>query len=92
MRRFFTDKILKEGESVLLNGDEARHIASVLRMSAGDELILINGSGDEHTARIDGVSKDEVALTVIGVSICAAEPKHRVTLFQGLPKSDKLEL
>ena len=77
---------------MLLNGDEARHIASVLRMSAGDELILINGSGDEHTARIDGVSKDEVALTVIGVSICAAEPKHRVTLFQGLPKSDKLEL
>lgn len=91
MRRFFIDKSLKEGEGAALCGDEARHIASVLRMSAGDELILINGSGEEFGARIESVSKDEVLLTVTGVSVCAAEPRNRVTLFQGLPKSDKLE-
>lgn len=91
MRRFFIDKTVIEGESVILCGDEARHIASVLRMCAGDELILINGSGNEMNARIQSVSKDEVALTVTGVSVCAAEPRNRVTLIQGLPKSDKLE-
>ena len=91
MRRFFIDKSLNEGDNAILRGDEARHIASVLRMSAGDELILINGSGDELSARIESVSKDEVALTVTGVSVCAAEPRNRVTLIQGLPKSDKLE-
>ncbi len=92
MRRFFIDKSLKTGESAALCGDEARHIASVLRMSAGDELILINGSGEELNARIDSVSRGEVRFTVTGVSLCAAEPKNRVTLFQGMPKSDKLEL
>ncbi|MBR3299365.1 MAG: 16S rRNA (uracil(1498)-N(3))-methyltransferase [Clostridia bacterium] len=91
MRRFFIDKSLKEGDRAILGGDEARHIVSVLRMGAGDELILINGSGEEMSARIESVSKDEVSFTVIGVSSCAAEPKNRVTLFQGLPKSDKLE-
>ena len=91
MRRFFIDKSLNEGDNAILRGDEARHIASVLRMSAGDELILINGSGEELSARIESVSKDEVALTVTGVSVCAAEPRNRVTLIQGLPKSDKLE-
>lgn len=92
MRRFFFDKSISAGESVALCGDEAKHIASVLRMESGDELILINGSGMEMTARIDSVSKGEVCLTVTGVSLCAAEPAHKVTLFQGLPKSDKLEL
>ena len=91
MCRFFIDKSLNEGDNAILRGDEARHIASVLRMSAGDELILINGSGEELSARIESVSKDEVALTVTGVSVCAAEPRNRVTLIQGLPKSDKLE-
>lgn len=91
MRRFFIGKTVNEGESVILRGDEARHIASVLRMGSGDELILINGSGDEMSARIESVSKDAVELTVTGVSACAAEPNNRVTLIQGLPKGDKLE-
>lgn len=92
MRRFFTDKKLEIGERVKLCGDEAKHIVSVLRMDKGDELILINGSGEEMRARIDAAVKGEVELTVTGVSLCAAEPKNRVTLFQGMPKSDKLEL
>lgn len=91
MRRFFVNKTINAGESVVLQGDEARHIASVLRMQKGDELILINGSGNEMSAMIESVSNGEISVIVTGVSLCAAEPKFRITLFQGLPKSDKLE-
>lgn len=92
MRRFFINKTASVGETVLIVGEEAKHIAPVLRMEAGDELILINGTGEELTARINRVSKGEIELTVTGISLCAAEPSCRVTLIQGMPKSDKLEL
>ena len=53
MRRFFAEKIDLECSSVLLNGDEARHIGTVLRMKTGDEVLLINGEGAQAKARID---------------------------------------
>jgi 16S rRNA (uracil1498-N3)-methyltransferase len=92
MRRFFIDKKLEIGETALLFGDEARHIQSVLRMAPGDELILINGSGAEHTAVIKAEWPDRIELEVTGEALCAAEPVNRVTLFQCLPKAGKMEL
>lgn len=92
MRRFFTDKKLSVGETVVLSGDEARHIQNVLRMETGDELILINGSGSEHTAVIISVRQDSVEIRITGEAPCAAEPMNKVTLFQCLPKAGKMEL
>ena len=50
MRRFFTDKKLTVGTEIVLDGEEAKHIMTVLRMKPGDELLLINGTGREMTA------------------------------------------
>ncbi|MBQ1684701.1 MAG: 16S rRNA (uracil(1498)-N(3))-methyltransferase [Clostridia bacterium] len=93
MRRFFIDNLqASAGSSVTIGGDEARHMLTVLRMGTGDRLILINGSGTELTAEITSVEDGEVKLTVIGEMPCAAEPIHKVTLFQCLPKAGKMEL
>ena len=65
---------------------------TVLRMTVGDKLILINGSGKEVHAVISAVENDSVLLDLEGEAVCEAEPKNRVTLFQCLPKAGKMEL
>lgn len=92
MRRFFTDKKLTVGTEIVLDGEEAKHIMTVLRMKPGDELLLINGTGREMTARILNENKGEVRLEAISDALCPSEPLNRVTLFQCLPKAGKLEL
>ena len=52
MRRFFTDKKLTVGTEVVLDGEEAKHIMTVLRMKPGDELLLINGTGRSEERRV----------------------------------------
>ena len=92
MRRFFTDKKLTVGTEIVLDGEEAKHIMTVLRMKPGDELLLINGTGREMTARILNENRGEVRLEAISDAPCPSEPLNRVTLFQCLPKAGKLEL
>ena len=81
MRRFFTDKKLTVGTEIVLDGEEAKHIMTVLRMKPGDELLLINGTGREMTARILNENKGEVRLEAISDAPCPSEPLNRVTLF-----------
>lgn len=93
MRRFFINNSeVSPGSTVTVDGDEARHILTVLRMREGDRLILINGSGAEMTAEITSAAGGIVTLAVIGQTLCAAEPSNKVTLFQCLPKAGKMEL
>ena len=92
MRRFFIDKRITAGEKVELSGEEARHMLTVLRMKAGDELILINGSGVEMLSRIINCENGCVRLEALQENVCEAEPANRVTLFQCLPKAGKMEL
>lgn len=90
--KIFTDKKLTVGTEIVLDGEEAKHIMTVLRMKPGDELLLINGTGREMTARILNENKGEVRLEAISDAPCPSEPLNRVTLFQCLPKAGKLEL
>lgn len=92
MRRFFIDKEISTNDRISLTGEEARHILTVLRMTKGDKLILINGSGREMTAVITDTDQRSVSVEVIGDALCAAEPVNRITLFQCMPKAGKMEL
>ncbi|MBR5713964.1 MAG: 16S rRNA (uracil(1498)-N(3))-methyltransferase, partial [Clostridia bacterium] len=92
MRRFFLEKTAFEGETVVLTGDEARHVFTVLRMRPGDEVLLINGEGVECVARIGSASNEAVSLSILESRICSADPFVCVTLFQCLPKQGKMEV
>lgn len=92
MRRFFLDKSVDIGEEVILDAEESRHMLTVLRMNAGDRLILINGSGCEMTAEILREEADRAVLKVLSAVVSDAEPANNVVLFQGLPKAGKLDL
>ncbi len=92
MRRFYAENLDASGNIVTLSGDEAKHISRVLRMCQGDELLLINGAGEECTAVITGFNEDSVTLEILSRGISSAEPEVRVTLFQCLPKQGKMEV
>ena len=75
------------------NGDDVNHIINVLRMKKGDELQICNQeTGDNYNAQITQYTKDEVDCEIIEKINKTTESNVHITLFQGLPKFEKMEL
>jgi 16S rRNA (uracil1498-N3)-methyltransferase len=88
--RFFISSEQVSGPQITLSGEDVRHIATVLRMKPGDELLLCDGQGTEYFARITQVNKSEIGAEITGQS--KREPRFpRIVLGQGLPKFDKMD-
>ncbi|MBU4310964.1 16S rRNA (uracil(1498)-N(3))-methyltransferase [bacterium] len=91
MRRFFIEeKDIKENQ-VTIKGDEARHIAQVLRLEEKDKIKVFTGGGREYLTEIIQVNKKEVIGRILEESRLDTEPPIEITLLQGLPKSDKMD-
>lgn len=89
MPRFFIDGV--PGERVFLTGENALHISRSLRMSVGEELLLCDGLGTDYRAVIEQVDGESVVAAIKDSCPSAGEPKTRITIFQGLPKGDKMD-
>lgn len=90
MPRFFTETI--DEKQGIITGDDAKHIAKVLRMHAGEKLTACDCKGFDYDCVIEEVSDKQVELSVERVYPSEIEPSVRVTLYQAMPKSDKMEL
>lgn len=88
MPRFFCNNISNDG-AVLSSEDEA-HIKKALRMKVGDRLTLCDGNGNDYACELLQVS-ESVSVKVLSISQNKAEPQTAITLYQCLPKGDKLE-
>lgn len=89
MRRFFCESI--SGSTASITGDDAHHICRVLRMKAGDMLSLCDGAGFEYDAVITSASSEAVVCALGTKHESAVESAVKITLFQCLPKTGKLE-
>lgn len=90
MPRFFTETI-NENKGII-SGDDAKHIAKVLRMHAGEKLVACDCQGYDYDCVIESLSDKEVELSVERKYSSETEPSVSVTLYQAMPKSDKMEL
>lgn len=88
MPRFFTDEINED--DICLTGDNAHHAGFSLRMKPGEKLTLCSG-GIDYDCTISDITGDAVYLVLDEKHPCLAEPDIEVTLFQAVPKMDKLE-
>ena len=79
------------GDPIVIEGGDARHIALSLRMKQGEELILCDGKGTEAVCAVASLCPESVVLDVKERRASETEPKTRVTLYQALPKADKME-
>ena len=91
MHRFFVPPQTLTADLVRLPSDVARQMTQVLRLRAGEDIVLFDGSGDEWTARIDRAGGEEVTVAISERRTPATEPAVKVTLSQALLKSDRFE-
>ena len=89
LKRFFVNKIEQVTE---LSGEEFEHAKNVLRLSNGDEVILLDNSGKEYTAVIAQVEKKRMLLNVVREELGEREAAVDVCLLFGyLKNADKNE-
>ncbi len=91
MRRFFTEPQNIKGDEIEIFED-SKHIEKVLRMNCGDHILVFDGTGVEYTAELISIEKNLCRAKVLSQSVSLSEPKTQITLFQGLPKSGKMEI
>ncbi len=91
MYNFFITKEQIDGESVTICGNDFNHIVNVLRFKVGDEF-LISVNGESHLCSLEKIESDKVLASIIKENFQDTSLPISITLFQGLPKSDKMEL
>ena len=93
MYRFFVDKNQISEKSVVITGSDFNHIKNVLRMKIGEEVsVMTEGDDNEYRCEIAQYAEEEVLLNLLFVKKSDVELPCYITLFQALPKSDKMEL
>ena len=92
MPRFFVKPDQVCGNKIIIEGSDVNHITKVLRMKIGEELMVCDGTGLDYFCTIAKLDSDAVFCDVCNKWESYSELPVKVTLFQGLPKADKMEL
>lgn len=91
MDRFFVD-IRTEDKAFITDKDEIKHISKVLRLREDDEVEIFSSEEREFIAKIATISKDEIELEILEEVKKKRELDCRITIYQGIPKGQKMEL
>ena len=92
MLHIFADPCDREGDFLRITGTEYNHIRNVLRLKPGEEIsVSIGSDGKEYRYGIEAYEEDAVLCRLRFVKESDVELPVKVYLFQGLPKSDKMD-
>lgn len=91
MNRFFIDKNSVQDQYIKVIGENYHHMLNVLRLKSQDKVILCDGNSTDYLCCIEDVYSDYVQCNILEKYTSPTESKINITLFQGLPKADKLE-
>lgn len=93
MSKFFVKENQIENNNIKIIGEDVNHIANVLRMRKDDELQVCNQeTGENYITKIVNVSRDCVECKIHQKVEETTESNVHITLFQGVPKFEKMEL
>jgi len=90
MHRFFIPREWFDQEKVAITGRQVHQLKDVLRLVAGDRIIVLDNTGWEYEVELERVNRHYVSGVVREVRL-AAEPRTKVTLYQALLKGNKFE-
>lgn len=90
--RFFVDSPLETGTRRALPERAAHHAVRVLRLRAGDPLILFDGGGGEHAGVIADLSRDSLIVEVGARHDIERESPLAITLAQGISSAERMDL
>ncbi|MEY8762965.1 MULTISPECIES: 16S rRNA (uracil(1498)-N(3))-methyltransferase [Clostridium] len=92
MNKFFVPEQDIHCGRAFIRGDDARHISRVLRLQCGSEININNCSGREFLGKIEKTEKNVVVVKILKELELYNESPVNMYLFQGLPKSSKMDL
>ena len=92
MHRFFINKKNIKDNSVIIDGEDVKHIKNVLRLKEGEEVVVCDGESSDYLITIETINKNEVIGTIKEAYPSKGEPPLEIILYQGLPKSSKMDL
>lgn len=91
MYNFFVDDSNRQGDYYYITGSDHNHIKNVLRMKTGEQFLVSDG-GMSNLCEIESLDESAVVVKVVEENYKSSELPVKIYLFQGLPKSDKMEL
>jgi 16S rRNA (uracil1498-N3)-methyltransferase len=90
VRRFVVKPEQIEGKRVTFGPGESRHLGRVLRLGPGDLVLASDGSGHQHTVRLETIRPIATGI-ILETTRSTTESPLGLTLIQGIPKGDKME-
>lgn len=91
MFNFFATDNSRQGDCYHIRGNDFNHIKNVLRMHEGDSFLVSEG-GESHLCEIISFTENTAVAKITEKNYQSTELPIQIYLFQGMPKSDKLEL
>jgi 16S rRNA (uracil1498-N3)-methyltransferase len=92
VHRFFTPQSLHKNLQISLEEDPTHHIHQVLRLRAGDDVVLFNSNGDEYAATLTLVSKQKVAANIGELLRHEAQSRLAIHLMLGISRGERMDL
>lgn len=90
MFQFFVEPGQMAGQEAIITGRDVNHIKNALRMRAGERVRISDKEGKDFLCEVSEIGKEQVRLRIL--EPCqGTELPVRITLFQALPKGDKME-
>lgn len=91
MPRFFVTKEQIDGQTVTICGEDAHHISRSLRMATGETVTVCDEDAIEYLCELTDFLPDRVLSKVLSKKRSESEPPYFASVFQALPKGDKLD-
>lgn len=92
MHRFFIEPSQIQDMKIYVEGPDVNHIKNVLRMKPGDQVMISDGEGNQYLCALETSEAKRVWFGIVDTWKENRELSSDIYLFQGLPKSDKMEL
>ncbi len=89
--RIYVLEALSENTPFSLTGNAANHVANVLRLRIGDDIVLFNGNGGEYAANILEITKRQVTVQVLTQSKDDRESPLQIHLIQAVARGEKMD-
>lgn len=92
MHHFFVTPDQVDEQNIYIKGSDVNHMRNVLRMKTGGQVEVSDGNNLKYLCKIVDYETDRAVLKILERRKADTELLSKLYLFQGLPKSDKMEL
>lgn len=91
MHHFFAKQENIFDDYILIDGADVNHLKNVLRVREGEKITLSGGDNTDYYCTITKIGNDVITASIDSTDSAGRELPSRIYLFQGLPKSDRMD-